>query len=442
VSAVPLGTLAALGGAFPSSTIPILVGAALAFLVSRARIGTGDARWLDLSLLAVAAAVVLQLVPLPSQLAALLSPQLDPLRSALHLDPGNASATLSVDPRMTRAGLATLASMLFVFWAAREVFARRGVRMAARAIAWGGLAVTMVAFAQRATAPNLLLWRWVPVDPGSQPFGPFVNRNHLATWLLMASALAAGYLAAHARSHGARAASMRLRFRDWLADGSGLILAGALVAMLLGIAATLSRAAILGAAAALAAGVLLPRVHTRTRTTRMAAAAVAVLLTMAVWSNWEALARKFDSTTTGVGRMTIWQETLPIVRDFWVAGTGVGTYGATMLHYQRAMRDLFFNQAHNEYLQVAAEGGLLLMVPCVIAAAAALRMARRRLRDDTRALAWLRIGAAAGLAGVAVQGLFETGLRIPANGLLAALLAAVLLHEHRVSEIAAAVETR
>jgi drug/metabolite transporter (DMT)-like permease len=73
---------------------------------------------------------------------------------------------------------------------------------------------------------------------------------------------------------------------------------------------------------------------------------------------------------------------------------------------------------------------VLLMAPLVVALGAALRLAMRRLRQDKRPIAWLRIGAAAGLAGTAVQGLFETGLRIPANGLLAALLAGILLHAH------------
>jgi hypothetical protein len=45
---------------------------------------------------------------------------------------------------------------------------------------------------------------------------------------------------------------------------------------------------------------------------------------------------------------------------------------------------------------------------------------------------WIRIGAAAGIAGLAVQGTFETGLRMPANALLFALLAAIVVHKRRV----------
>lgn len=428
MSLVPLGALAALGGAYPSATLPILIAAVLVFLISGARVAERETWHLDVALIAVAAAVVLQLVPLPSGLIALISPRLDALRAVLYLDGASSRSTLTADARLTRASLASLLSALLVFWSAREIFSRGGVRLAARLMAWSGFALTLVAFVQRATAPNLLLWMWNPVDAGSRPFGPFVNPNHLATWLLMAASLTTGLVVAHARMIGSTHTSMRLRVRDWLADGGGVLLVGALLLMLIGIGATLSRAALLGAGAALATGVVLARTRKGGRSARIAVATVAVLLSLAAWSNQEELAHKFVAATT-TSRVTIWRDTVPVIRDFWLAGTGTGTYAPVMVHYQRTSRDLHFNQAHSEYVQAMAEGGLLLVVPLIAAIGAGLQLARRRLLEDTRAVSWVRIGAAAGLIAVAVQGLFETGLRIPANGLLAALLAAIVVCE-------------
>jgi hypothetical protein len=42
----------------------------------------------------------------------------------------------------------------------------------------------------------------------------------------------------------------------------------------------------------------------------------------------------------------------------------------------------------------------------------------------------MRAGALAGIAAVLLQSVWETGLRMPANALLAALLAAVATHAH------------
>jgi O-antigen ligase len=90
---------------------------------------------------------------------------------------------------------------------------------------------------------------------------------------------------------------------------------------------------------------------------------------------------------------------------------------------------VFFNQAHSEYLQLAAEGGLPLLAAAAGAAAAFIRLAASRLRGDATGVFWIRAGAAAGLAAAALQSVWENGLRIPANALLAAILAAIVVHE-------------
>jgi O-antigen ligase len=110
-----------------------------------------------------------------------------------------------------------------------------------------------------------------------------------------------------------------------------------------------------------------------------------------------------------------------------MAGTGLGTYRMTMLVYQQTDRDVLFNQAHDEYLQQAAEGGLLVGVPLLLAAIVLLAGVIRRLRDDVTNGFWIRAGAAASLAGIMIQNIWETGLRMPANGLLFAVICAVAI---------------
>ena len=92
---------------------------------------------------------------------------------------------------------------------------------------------------------------------------------------------------------------------------------------------------------------------------------------------------------------------------------------------------VYFNQAHNQYLQIAAEGGLLLSVPAAVALLSFVRLARRRVTRDHTAVFWIRIGAAGGLVAVMTQSLWETGLRMPANAAVAAVLAAVVVHAPR-----------
>jgi O-antigen ligase len=146
--------------------------------------------------------------------------------------------------------------------------------------------------------------------------------------------------------------------------------------------------------------------------------------------NAPALAGRFARVSIGYAdRVIIWQETLPIVRDFTVTGAGLGTFERAMAVYQRTDRSVFFNQAHSEYLQLAAEGGALLVLLAAGAAVAFVRLAAARLREDRTGMFWIRAGAATGLTAAALQSVWENGLRIPANALLAAIVAAILVHE-------------
>jgi O-antigen ligase len=149
-----------------------------------------------------------------------------------------------------------------------------------------------------------------------------------------------------------------------------------------------------------------------------------------LWSDVGAIAERIAGLGVAVeGRVRIWRDTLPILRDFWMTGTGAGTYQRAMLLYQQSDRLWYFNQAHNHYLQIAAEGGLLLCAAAATAFAAYLRRAFHHLVDDRSGMFWLRAGALCGLGAVALQSLWETGLTMPANAVLAAILAAVVVHQ-------------
>ena len=72
-----------------------------------------------------------------------------------------------------------------------------------------------------------------------------------------------------------------------------------------------------------------------------------------------------------------------------------------MLVYQRSSPGVRFNQAHNHYLQLASEGGLLLCVPALLVLVSYGVAAARRIARDASSMYWVRAGALCGLAGVA-----------------------------------------
>ena len=133
------------------------------------------------------------------------------------------------------------------------------------------------------------------------------------------------------------------------------------------------------------------------------------------------------------GRTDAWRDTARIIHDFPAFGTGLGTYGEAMLIYQRVSRDQIYLQAHNDYLQLAAEGGAIVLVPAIILLLMIALVIRHRFRtgDDDVLTHWLRVGAVAGLAGIAAQSLVEFSLQMPGNTATFVLLLALAMHRPR-----------
>ena len=407
-------------------------------LLSATVLGVRVQGTLDMALTLLAGGVVAQIIPLPAALAQILSPHrrevVEALRLAVH--PALRSTVSSIDVPSTIWALAVLGGSIAFFWIARLQFGHGGIRQTVRVVAALGFAVSLLAIAQAATARDLIYWRFPTGFEGPPPFGPFVNRNHFATWTIMAVPLCFGYLAARLGSGRSvpKHSSLRGRVvRSIDPRTAWLTMAGA--TMLVALLWSLSRsgALSLGVSAAITFALCRHRLERRHRRLVLGAT-LAVLLGGLVWADVPALMRRAATAPAAMAdRATIWRESVPIVRDFWRVGTGAGTYQSAMFLYQQSDRGVYFNQAHNHYLQVAVEGGILLVGLMLFAAVTFIREARRRLVEDTSGLVLIRVGAVCGLGAVALQSVWETGLVMPANAALAALLAAIAVHEQSVS---------
>jgi len=175
----------------------------------RPRFG-GPHRAIDLGLLACLAVAAAGLVPLPPALGRALSPAAIHVDRVLSLAPPAAAESaswrpLSIDPLSTIWAVSLAGAAALVFFCARTTFERAGgVRLAALGVAWIGLILSIVTFVQRSLSPHLFygIWRPVARTDTPNPLGPFLNRNDLATWLILAIPLTAGYAAARVQSRG------------------------------------------------------------------------------------------------------------------------------------------------------------------------------------------------------------------------------------------------
>jgi O-antigen ligase len=292
-----------------------------------------------------------------------------------------------------------------------------------------GLALSALTLIQQATGPRLLYWYWHPISPLATPYGPYVNRNSLATWLIMAIPATIGYGVARFQSRRSASGSFDL---ESSLDATALWLAASVCLMQAVLLVAMSRSGLTGGVVGLICLMGLARGRIAASRWRWLAAILLALLAVAMtYANWGALANRLNETVAiGLGgRREIWQLTWRIVRDFPLVGVGVGAYARTMSLYQPVPHVFYINDAHNQYLQMLTEGGVILAAPAALAAGTAAVLIARRLRADRSPVFWIRAGAASGLTAVAVQSIWQVSMTPPANAVLFAILAAVAVHD-------------
>ena len=380
----------------------------------------------------------LQIVPLPLAQIAKLSPEASSALARLDLGfvaGASARHPLSIAPGRTWVALVLFASYALLVLGCARLLSIRGARRMAEAIAIVGVLLAFAAIVQKPFATEKVYGLWTPIDGGS-PYGPFVNRNHFAGWMLMGLPLTLGLLCAML-SRAMR--GVRPYWRDglmWLStpDASLILLTGAatfVMAISLVLTLSMSGMTALAVAIVITAMCVIRRRWTRGRTAA-AIAYLAVLFVVAYgWAGADVIASRFaDSNWTELdARRGAWTDALDVSARFPLTGTGLNTYGVATILYQRHDLAHHYEQAHNDYLQLLAEGGVLLAVPAALCLVVFARAVRRRFRGETSTTAyWLRVGAVTGLAAIALQETFDFSLQMPGNALLFAVLCGIALH--------------
>ena len=113
------------------------------------------------------------------------------------------------------------------------------------------------------------------------------------------------------------------------------------------------------------------------------------------------------------------------VREHPVAGVGFGAYRAAITAHHDASGEMSLEQAHNDYLELPASGGIIGVGLVAWFAFAFFKRALLPLRATDPARRAACAGALGGVCAVATHSLFDFGLHVTANAALFAALVAV-----------------
>jgi O-antigen ligase len=347
------------------------------------------------------------------------------------------ASSLSFDPYSTRFILVQVAALLLYF-AAVLVFTDtpKRLRLLVRTITVFGFFLAIFGLTQSFTSPDKIFW--IRDMPQSQAFGPFINRHHFAGYMELALALPLG-----------------LVFTGAIEKEKKFIYLFAAALMAVALIMTNSRGGIISLFAEilfLVATMGLGRRHKKKAShehrpwIRSAAmkAGLALALVVALFGGVvllggeDALTRMVGSVNTDdptTGRAHFWAVTVDIIKTHPVIGTGLGAFGVIYTGYDSRNGAYRLEQAHNDYLQVLSDGGIVGAVMGLFFLVSLFRMgfARRESRDDFRR--GVATGALAGCFAVLVHSFFDFTLHTPANALLFLMLTALATMNGRVEDV-------
>lgn len=403
--------------------------------VSMDRCDPGRLRLMWFLPLALVALPLIQLIPLPGWLWSNL-----PGRAGLLDDLALAGVNiggwrpLSLDPAATEEVLWTSIVPIGIFMAAVSMRSSQRRRLVGVAIVFAGLSA-LVGFWQIMEGSDSALYFYEVTNRG-RAVGFFANSNHLASLLAMSLPPLAGMLVDRIRHHKGGVQDLRV----W-------ILVAIFVLVAVGVSATVSRAGYLMLGAALAAsGMIIWRMRRRAylpAVKKWLYFGGALSILMVAQFTLSALVSRLDANVVDRTRLYIFAHALDAADPVNGIGWGLGTflYAYDEIGDEAADVPLWVNAAHNDYLELWADGGL----PGLLLALGALLLLARALRrslidpdmdephkqgGDYRAL---QLGAGLSLALVAIHSAVDYPLRTLALSTFAALLAAVVVGSVRLA---------
>ena len=321
-------------------------------------------------------------------------------------------STISADPFQTRFfALQLLALTAWLALLYRYASTERRMRVLVYTIL--GVAVASAVFGILRQAAQHQTGFVLPLLRQGQGYGQFVNKNHFAYLMEMAFGLGIGIALAGGIKRDRLLIYVALLLPIWTA----LVLSnsrGGILAMLVQI---ISAVLLLGSRRLTAVRVVLLVVL------------VAGVLFGTLWVGGDRLASNFENATSelntgeanmraGVSRNEIWRATLKMFAAHPITGVGLGGYWIGITAYHDASGLMTPQEAHNDYLELLASGGVVGFAIGVWFLVSVIRAARANLAIDTGYTRALRLGAILGIIGAAAHSLVDFGLHIFVNAII------------------------
>jgi len=316
--------------------------------------------------------------------------------------------TITVYRYQTGQDWLTYAAYLFMMLPAATIAAspERLRRFLITLTAFGAL-LAIFAMIQDVSGTKAIYWTFQPSSIAAQIYGPFVNRNHYAGLMEMLAPLP--FLLCLSQRPERRLPLL----------GAGLLMA-------LSVFLCRSRGGIAALGAELVfIAVFLSRIRHRAKSFAAIGVIVAVLAVLIVWVGSDPVVHRLTDMKDA-NRASIFRDTLHMWWSRPIIGYGSGTFALVYPTFQSFVVDSVINHAHNDYLELLSETGLIGTGLVLWFLALVYRKTSKQLRPGARSSdsAGL-IAVLAGITGLLVHSLVDFNFHIPSNAALFLVMCAI-----------------
>ena len=305
---------------------------------------------------------------------------------------------------------------LLCFLATQTLLRSSQARKVAVVLAIFGVAVASFALLQGIAPNGKLYWIRQP-HLGGWIYGPYVNHNHYAGLMELLAPIP--LIIAMSR----------------LAEERGRMIAGISAAIMIGtVFLSGSRGGMIAVFVELVVfAVIVVRRQKRVRIAISVAAFAIVLVGLLTWLGGKELTARVSSISTeahseltGGMRLSIGRDALRMFRRKPVLGWGLGSFPVVYPQFRSFYTNFFVNEAHNDYLQLLDEMGMVgfsLMVWFVVLLYR--RGVRKIAKWDSEVSGAAALACLLGTTGILVHSFFDFNLQVPANAALFYVMASI-----------------
>lgn len=248
--------------------------------------------------------------------------------------------------------------------------------------------------------------------------GTYVNPNHFAGLLLLVIPLFMGYMLYLYTQHGTELSRWGLK----LPGSSQLIIFFSTSLMAISLILAQSRGAILSFAASIFFFYVLIQRSKKSRSNKwLLGSFLLIIVVYSIWIGLDPVLDKFTETGEDAPNRTyIWKDSLDMIKDFPLVGVGLGNFGlAYTLYKKEAYWAHVYDHAHNDYIELACETGL---IGFILVFWALIAYFRRVAANEKYAIPeqdpyryYIMLGAVSGMVGMFAHTITEFTFQIPAN---------------------------